>query len=72
MLYQLSYASKVRLFCPSDENSPTDPFLMSGTIIKGTTAANHVQATQALVWNELPGVDTPTRNRHVLSNLRML
>jgi hypothetical protein len=53
MLYQLSYASKVRLFCPTGENSPPDPFLMSGTIVKGTITATHVQATQPLVWNRI-------------------
>ena len=49
MLYQLSYASKVRLFCPSGANSPPDPFLMSGTIVKGTITATHVQGEQAFI-----------------------
>ena len=32
MLYQLSYASKLRLFRPASAKSLPDPFLMSGTI----------------------------------------
>ncbi len=53
MLYQLSYASKVRLFCPLGVNSPPDPFLMSGTIVKGTTTAIHVQGEQAFISNSI-------------------
>jgi hypothetical protein len=36
MLYRLSYASKLRDRILSDANLPTDPFQMTGTILKGT------------------------------------
>ena len=35
MLYRLSYASKLRN-CALRRKSPTDPFQMTGTILKGT------------------------------------
>jgi hypothetical protein len=43
MLYRLSYASKLRDRAFSDANLPTDPFQMTGTILKGTITANYVQ-----------------------------
>jgi hypothetical protein len=38
MLYQLSYASKLRDRTLSGANLPTDPLQMTGTIFKGTTS----------------------------------
>ena len=38
MLYQLSYASRLRDRAFSGANLPTDPFPMTGTIFKGTTS----------------------------------
>src|SRR5579864_4813237 len=43
MLYRLSYASKLRDRAFSDANLPTDPFQMTGTILKVTITANYVQ-----------------------------
>ena len=38
MLYQLSYASRLRDRTLSGANLPTDPFQTTGTIFKGTTS----------------------------------
>src|SRR5262250_2008549 len=55
MLYRLSYASKLRDRIFSDANLPTDPFQMTGTILKSTISGK-LRASIALpavhcTWN---------------------
>ena len=50
MLYQLSYASELRLLRARGTKSPPDPFLMSGTIIKSIITAIDVQPTTTIFF----------------------
>jgi hypothetical protein len=72
MLYQLSYASSSGLRPPLDEdNTPSDPFLVSGTIFKVTITAFYVQADPAAKGpHHLPARDAaPGLNQPAMINI---
>ncbi len=55
MLYQLSYASRSWIGpLPFGDKTPSDPFLMSGTILKVTITAFCVQGDGGLMWVGAP------------------
>ena len=74
MLYQLSYASSLGHTPLTGLISPSDPFQMSGTILKGITTALDVQAIRRRKWDPLAislqmlSFGPPTRYRSLLSS----